>query len=166
MRDIMTPHDDDHFLQKARETSLKSPCFKSKVGAIIVKHGEILVEGFNTAPENQKNCAEIGFCYRIANNIQSGTEPTMCRAAGCHAEMNAISRAARHGIKTDQATMYVHGNTEICLPCRAQITTAGIVMVVYESKFGEIEHVNVKQDWSIHPIDYDRVFDEWSRAVN
>jgi len=152
---------DAKFLEKADEVRDRSPCFKSKVGAVIVLHGKVVVTGYNSAPRNQRNCAEIGWCYRIANEIQSGTEPQKCRAFGCHAEGKAIAEAARKGIALEHGIMYVSGNTEICPSCRGLITNAGIKMVVYKSKHGVIEKINVDYDWGINILDQERKLKEW-----
>lgn len=157
---------DEIFLKLAEDESKKSPCLKTKVGAIIVRKGEIISSGFNEAPQNQPNCSEIGFCYRIANGIESGKQTDKCRAIGCHAEINAICNASRSGLMTDRATMYVFGNTEICNACRASITKSGIRRVVYKSKFGVVENIDVDYDWNIHPLDYERKFNEWKNNLN
>jgi len=157
---------DNYFIDQARIKSLESPCFKSKVGSIIVRHNKIISDGINISPPNQKNCAQIGFCYRIANNIQSGTRLNECRAFGCHAEQNAINKAAKDGISTDWATMYIYGNTEICTACRSSLTRAGIRRVVYMSKFGEMEKIDVWYEWNINPLDQKRKFEEWKENID
>lgn len=147
---------DEHFIHEAEETSKKSPCFKSRVGAIIVKRGEILTRGVNEPPKNQPTCQEIGWCYRLENDIESGTQLDQCRAFGSHAEQNAICSAASSGIATKGATMYVYGNTVICRGCRSAIINADIVMVIYKSKLGNIQKINVTYDWSVNMLDQPR----------
>ena len=158
--------DEKRYLDLAKKASDNSPCHRSKVGAIIVKREKVIAIGINEPPPPQKNCAEIGWCHRDANDIASGTEPDQCRCFGCHAETNAIYEAARAGGDgIDGATMYVHGNTEICRSCRGAIARAGIKMVTYMSKHGEIERINVEYDWGINALDQKRKYDDWKESV-
>jgi dCMP deaminase len=50
-----------------------------------------------------------------------------------HAEANAIAQAAKHGIATDGACIYV--TLEPCLSCLKLIISAGIQEVFYETPF-------------------------------
>ena len=158
---MQSDKNESDFIEIARNVSLESPCHRSKVGAVIVRFNKIITVGFNRAPINQEDCSEIGNCYRDENKIVSGTEPQKCRAFGSHAEANAIADAARKGFSTDNATMFIHGNTEVCLACRSLIANAGIKMVIYESKFNEIEHIDVLYDWGINLLDQRIRFENW-----
>ena len=68
------PDWDEYFFAIAQTVSSRSTCYRNKVGAVIVKDKEIISTGYNGAPSYQKNCLEMGFCYRDKNNILSGTE--------------------------------------------------------------------------------------------
>lgn len=153
MKTSNRPNWEEYFLKFAELASTRSVCERSKCGAVIVKDNRIIATGYNGAPSGQPNCADIGWCYRNENSIKSGTSPELCRAAGCHSENNAIANAARHNGGCQGATMYVYGNTSICTQCKGQIANAGITNVVYRTKEGKVEHVNVPRDWKIHPID-------------
>jgi len=156
---------DERYIRMAELVSLNSPCFRSKVGAVIVHDGMVLTTGFNIAPRNQFDCRKIGWCFRDANHIVSGTRTDQCRAIGSHAESNAIASASRKGIGTNNATMYIFGNTDICPACRGIITNSGIKMVIYKSKTGIIQKINVEYDWSIHPLDQKRKFEDWKNNL-
>lgn len=158
-------NEDIFYIKMAQRVSSKSSCFRSKCGAVIVHLNKVLVSDYNHPPINQPDCGKIGSCYRDVNNIKSGTEPDKCRSFGCHAESNAVSTAAREGIATKNSTIYIFGNTEICPACKGSITNAGIVMVVYQTKHGVIAKINVGYDWSIHPLDQKRKFEEWKSNV-
>jgi dCMP deaminase len=133
--------------------STRSACKRNKVGAIIVKDKYIISTGYNGTPIYQPNCEEIGFCYREKNNIKSGTQLELCRASGSHGEANAISLAAKSGKSTDGATIYVVGHHFICNSCKAMISNAGIIRVVFRKLNGDIEEIIPSRDWTIHPID-------------
>ena len=104
------PDWDEYFLNIATEVAKRSSCFRNNVGAVIVKDKDIISTGYNGAPKHQKNCLEIGYCYRDKHNIESGTHLELCRAVGSHAETNAIALAAKNGHSTDGCTLYLIGH--------------------------------------------------------
>jgi dCMP deaminase len=62
-----------------------------------------------------------------------------------HAEANAIAQAAKHGISTDGATIYV--TLEPCLSCLKLIISAGIHEVFYETPFNNGNSVLVRDSF-------------------
>lgn len=151
--DDKRPSWDEYFLKIADLVGSRSSCHRNSVGAIIVNNKDIISTGYNGAPQYQKNCIEIGYCYRDRHNITSGTQLERCRAVGSHAESNAISLAARNGHSTRGTTMYIHGHHTICNQCKANISNAGIKRVLLKSQEGEIKEYHPEKDWVIHPID-------------
>lgn len=146
---------DEYFIQIAETVSKRSTCYRNKVGAVIVKDKEIISTGYNGAPSYQKNCLEIGYCYRDKHNIKSGTSLELCRAVGSHAESNAVVLAAKHGHSTNEATLYIVGHKFICNQCKAIIANSGIKRVIMKTIEGEIKEFFPLEDWKIHPIDSD-----------
>ncbi len=144
---------DEYFFEIAKAVSSRSTCFRNKVGAVIVKDKEIISTGYNGAPSYQKNCQELGYCYRDKNKIPSGNSLELCRAVGSHAESNAIVLAAKHGHSTNDATIYVVGHRYICNQCKAIIANAGIKRVLLKKPDGEIIEYFPERDWIVHPID-------------
>jgi len=147
------PNWDTYFINIAKVVSERSSCFRNKVGAVIVRNKDIISTGYNGAPQFQKNCLEIGFCYRNKNEIQSGTQLERCRAVGSHAESNAISLAARNGNSTNNTTIYIVGHGMICNQCKALISNANISRVVLLDTKNQIHEFISYEDWKIHPID-------------
>ncbi len=144
---------DEYFINIAEMIATRSSCLRRQVGAVIVKNKDIVSTGYNGAPQYQKNCLEIGFCYRDLHNITSGTQLERCRAVGSHAESNAIALAARNGHSTSNSTIYIHGHEFVCYQCKAQIANANIKRVVLKKPNGEIEELLPERDWTVHPID-------------
>ena len=64
---------------------------------------------------------ELGFCYRMKNNIPSGTRYETCRSI--HAEQNAIIQAGQD--RCMGASMYIWGHNFICILCKRFIVQAG-----------------------------------------
>ncbi len=147
------PSWDQYFLEIAKAVASRSSCLRNKVGAVIVQDKDIISTGYNGAPTHQRNCLEIGNCYRNINNITSGTQLERCRAVGSHAESNAISLAARNGNSTRGATIYIVGHYFCCNQCRALIANAGISRVVLEDPKGVRSEFIPENDWRVHPID-------------
>ena len=144
---------DDYFLNIAKVVATRSSCLRRQVGAVIVNNKDIVSTGYNGSPQYQKNCIEIGFCYRDKHNIKSGTQLERCRAVGSHAESNAIALAARNGHATNNSTIYISGHEFVCYQCKAQIANANIKRVVLEKPDGVIAEWIPERDWTIHPID-------------
>lgn len=147
------PDWDQYFLNIAKAVAERSSCLRNHVGAVIVYNKDIISTGYNGAPQFQKNCLEIGRCYRNDNKIKSGTQLERCRAVGSHAESNAISLAARNGNSTNNSTMYIIGHDNICNQCKALISNANIKRVVQLTPDNKVREFFPEKDWLIHPID-------------
>jgi dCMP deaminase len=144
---------DEYFLNMATLVATRSSCSRNNVGAVIVKEKDVISTGYNGAPKYQKNCLELGFCYRDRHNILSGTQLEKCHAVGSHAESNAIALAARNGHSTRETTIYVVGHNFVCNQCKAQIANSEIKRVVLRKCDNQIEEFIPEKDWTVHPID-------------
>ncbi|MBD3350046.1 MAG: cytidine deaminase [Candidatus Lokiarchaeota archaeon] len=146
------PDWDTYFLNVAEVVSTRSTCFRNKVGAVIVKDKKIISTGYNGAPKYQKNCQEMGYCYRNRHKIKSGTSLEKCRAVGSHAESNAICLAAKDGSACEGGIIYVFGHVDICPQCRAMIANAGLLKALIRRPSGKLLKYDVK-NWTLHSID-------------
>ncbi len=124
MDDIKKPIDwDDYFLEIARTVAKRSNCLRAHVGAVIVgQDKKIKATGYNGVPTKVVSCMELGQCYRIKNNIQSGTRYETCRSI--HAEQNAIIQAGQD--RCMGSSLYVWGHNMICILCKRFIVQSGI----------------------------------------
>ena len=103
----------DYFLDMAKTCSSRSNCLRAQVGAIIVgQDKKIKATGYNGTPSGVESCYERGSCYRIDNNIPSGTCYETCRSI--HAEQNAIIQAGIKDVylKKDDNSEIVHISVE------------------------------------------------------
>ncbi|MTF38730.1 deoxycytidylate deaminase [Cyanobacterium aponinum] len=129
-REIHRPTWDEYFMLMAKLASTRSTCLAFPVGAVIVKDRQVLATGYNGSPSGSAHCTAQGYCYEgLSSCDASKTLPS--RAV--HAEANAIAQAARHGIATQGATIYV--TLEPCIACLKLIISAGIREVFYETNF-------------------------------
>ena len=98
----------------------RAMCVKGKVGAVIVKNGQIVSCGYNGMITGLQNCKSESDCPRIG--IAHGTRYEVGDCA--HAESNAIFFCARNGICCNETTLYV--NSAPCNLCARAIAQAGI----------------------------------------
>ena len=114
---------DDYFLDLAKTCASRSNCLRAQVcSGIGVEDKKIKATGYNGTPSKVESCAERGECYRIKNNIPSGTKYETCRSI--HAEQNAIIQAGQDRCK--DATIYIWGHNFICILCKRFIVQSGI----------------------------------------
>ncbi|MFQ6672660.1 MAG: deaminase [Candidatus Tectimicrobiota bacterium] len=121
---------DEYFMSIAQVVASRSNCLKRKVAAIIVKDRRIISTGYNGTPRGTRNCNEGG-CPRCNDLAPAGTALEECLCS--HAEENAITQAAYHGISVRQATLY--STYSPCLMCTKMIINAGIDEVVYNEDY-------------------------------
>ena len=104
-----------------------SGCKKVAVGSIIKSSGGIISMGANRAIPDLcigKGCLRV---EKYGNDSKSHRNPEDCRAI--HSEIDAITSAAKNGISTDCATIYV--TRYPCEACARAIISAGITAVIY-----------------------------------
>jgi dCMP deaminase len=112
------------------------------VGAVIIDpNKKIKATGYNGVPTKVESCMEKGSCYRMDNNIPSGTQYETCRSI--HAEQNAIIQAGE--AKCRDGIMYVYGHDFICILCKRFIVQSGI-KEVYLKRDEEADVVHVMVD--------------------
>ncbi len=122
---------DEYFMQIAEIVKTRSTCLRREVGAVIVKDNRIITTGYNGAPSGLKHCTELGGCERERLGIPSGQRHELCRAL--HAEQNAIIQAAKLGITTEGATIYI--TLQPCVICAKMLVNAGIRRIVHKGEY-------------------------------
>lgn len=114
----------DYYFELAKTVAKRSSCLRNQVGAVIVdpETKRVLSTGYNGTPTGVQSCYDRGVCFRIENNIESGTRYETCRSV--HAEQNAIIQL---GLQPDrQAEMYIFGHNQVCKLCKRFILQAHI----------------------------------------
>lgn len=126
---------DDYFMNIARVVAMRSNCVKRKVAAVVTLDRRIISTGYNGTPRGVRNCNEGG-CPRCNSFAPGGADLGECLCS--HAEENAITQAAYHGVSVRGATLYT--TTCPCLTCTKMIINAGIAEVVYNAGYplGEV----------------------------
>ena len=133
----------EYFLDMAKTCATRSNCLRAQVGAVIVgPDKKIKATGYNGTPTKVVSCYELGECYRMKNNIESGTRYETCRSI--HAEQNAIIQAGQDRAKG--GTMYIYGHDFICILCKRFIVQAGIKDVyLKKDEKSPVKYVTVEE---------------------
>ncbi|QQR84840.1 MAG: dCMP deaminase family protein [Flavobacteriales bacterium] len=106
---------DRAYMRMAAEWAKLSHCTRKKVGALIVKDGMIISDGYNGTP--------TGF----PNDCEDASGITLWHVL--HAEANAIMKVARSTNNAKGATLYLTHSP--CKECSKLILQAGIKRLVY-----------------------------------
>ena len=106
----------DYFMDIAELTAKRSNVPTTKVGAVLVYDKRAISQGYNGYPAGFPN-------WRVTGRRKQYE---------VHAEMNAIIWAARRGMSTEGASLYV--NTMPCVECAKAIIQAGIIEVHTKKK--------------------------------
>ena len=120
------------YMDMAYEQADKSTCLRAKVGAVLVKDGKVVAQGYNNVVGGVRDCTLVG-CIRDIMHIPSGTRREICRAL-C-AEQLALSEAARNGISVDGSTAYI--TTFPCHICAKLLVSSGINEIIYDKDYSD-----------------------------
>ncbi len=115
---------DEVFINIAKEIGSLSHCTRSKVGAVLVKDGNVISFGYNGTPAGMDNGCE-------ENNVTKDEV--------IHAEMNAILKAAKSGNAVDGSTLYL--SLSPCQNCCKLIIQSGIKRVVYLEGYRDLKPI-------------------------
>jgi dCMP deaminase len=127
---------DQTYLKMAKNWSELSHCERKKVGALIVKNGMIISDGYNGTPSGYDNCCE--------NDRYETHWYTI------HAEANAILKCAKWGNSSYGATMYLTHSP--CKECSKLILQSGISRVVYLEDYKDPEGINFLRESRIDVV--------------
>lgn len=127
------PSWDEYFMAAAHLISKRASCVRRSVGAVLVKDKHILATGYNGAPAGIQHCGVTG-CLRQKLNVPSGQRHEICR--GLHAEQNVFLQAARHGVSTHGAVLYITHTP--CSICAKMIINAGVSEVIVANEYPDI----------------------------
>lgn len=127
---------DLRYIRMAQIWAENSYCQRRKVGALIVKDKMIISDGYNGTPSGFEN---------ICEDENGFTKPYVL-----HAEANAITKIARSGNNSDNATLYVTSSP--CIECAKLIIQAGIKRVVYSEKYRLTDGIDLLERAGIETV--------------
>lgn len=129
-RQDIRPDWDTYYMNIAHVVATRGNCLRRKVAAVLVRDQRIISTGYNGTPRGVTNCMDGG-CPRCAGKTPSGKGLGECLCS--HAEENAITQAAYHGIAVKGSVLYC--TLSPCLICARMIVNAGVTEVVYEQEY-------------------------------
>lgn len=115
---------DKTFINIAKEVGTLSHCTRSKVGAVLVKSGNVISFGYNGTPAGMDNGCE-------ENNVTKDEV--------IHAEMNSILKAAKSGNSVAGSTLYL--TLSPCKECSKLILQSGVKKVVYLNTYRNLDGI-------------------------
>ncbi len=118
---------DRAYMKMAQEWAKLSHCTRKKVGALIVKDGMIISDGYNGTP--------TGF----PNDCEDAEGLTHWYVL--HAEANAIMKVARSANDARGATLYLTHSP--CKECSKLILQAGIKRLVYLDPYKDVSGLDL-----------------------
>ena len=113
----------ERFMHLAQEVSTWSKDPSTQVGCVLVKDRRVVSTGFNGLPRG------------ISDSLDRLTNREIKYEMTVHAEVNAVTTAALHGVSTDGCDAYV--TFQPCSRCAAVLINAG-VRSVYVKAVNEI----------------------------
>jgi len=116
------PSWDEYFLKLAMLASERSTCPRMHCGCVLVKDKFVLSTGYNGSIAGQPHCEDVG-CLIVDNHCVRTN----------HAEMNALTQAAVHGVNIKGATAYITNMS--CTNCAKALIASGIKRIVVFSDF-------------------------------
>jgi dCMP deaminase len=129
-----------------RQVAERSTCLRAKVGAVIVRERSILATGYNGSPAGLPHCTDVG-CLIYESRTPDGDLEQNCYRT-IHAEINAITQAAKNGSAINDADIYVTHTP--CIHCMKVLINTGVRTVYYDRPYklqtidDLLKHANLK----------------------
>jgi dCMP deaminase len=137
----MRPSWHEYFLDLAIKAATRSTCTRAHHGPVIVRDKNVISTGYNGSAPGAPHCDDVG-CE---------VENFHCQRC-LHAEMNAIIQAAKNGVRTKDADMYVTALP--CYNCIKAIANAGIYTVYYAGYYTDDPRVyQVAREAGVRMVD-------------
>lgn len=124
----------EYFLRHVYLAASKSKDPKTKIGAVLVKDGAVVSEGYN------------GICRGVNDNVPERSERPEKYIWFEHGERNAIYNAAKRGIATEGCVMFTQGVP--CADCARGIIQSGIKQVVVHKQWRNNGYIDGSQKWN------------------
>jgi dCMP deaminase len=127
---------DRAYLRMALEWAKLSHCARRKVGAIVVKEGQIIADGYNGTPSGFDNCCE--------------NETGITHWYVLHAEANAIMKVARSMNSARNATLYL--TMSPCKDCSKLVHQAGFKRLVFMDGYKDMSGVEFLKEAGVEVV--------------
>lgn len=122
---------DQVYMDMAKIWSKLSHASRKKVGALIVKNGTIISDGYNGTPSGFEN-----ECEEVLNDEHGNFVGYQTKWYVLHAEANAILKTAKSTQSCEGATIYL--TCSPCAECSKLILQSGIKRLVYDEEYRDM----------------------------
>lgn len=134
---------DKAYLRMAKTWSELSHCVRKQVGAIIVKDGMIISDGYNGTPSGFDNCCETSEGDTLWYVL--------------HAEANAILKVAKSTHNSQDATLYL--TLSPCKDCSKLVVQSGIKRVVFMDLYKDSSGIKFLKEAGVEVEQIETPFD-------
>lgn len=131
---------DRAYLRMAMEWSKLSHCHRKQVGALIVRDGQIIADGYNGTPSGFPNSCE---------NEAGDTHWYVL-----HAEANAMMKLARSTNSGKDSTLYL--TLSPCKDCSKLAHQAGIKRLVFINKYKDTSGIQFLEQAGVEVVHFNR----------
>ena len=131
---------DRAYLRMAVEWAKLSHCTRKQVGAILVKDGIIIADGYNGTPTGFPNLCE--------------DDNGLTHWYVLHAEANAITKVARSPNNARNSTLYLTHSP--CKECSKLILQAGIKRLVYANAYKDPSGVDFLNEAGLELLHFEK----------
>lgn len=144
----------NYYMAVAEAAANNSHAERKKVGACLVTKNQVILSGWNGMPAGMDNtCEEVD--QHMFTMYACFTDDSACTIKGSpvrevisyktrreviHAEMNAISKAAREGVSTLGSTLFV--TLSPCVECAKMLVASGVKEVVYKENYRDTSGID------------------------
>lgn len=130
------------YMKVAGHAAELSYCERGKVGAVIVKNGNIISFGYNGTPSGFDNCCEEKkkISWSPSNTVNEEYE-LVTKNEVLHAEENAILKLAREGGSAEGSAMFC--TRSVCQNCAKMVIAAGVKDFYYVEKYRTTEGLDM-----------------------
>lgn len=154
---------DTMFTMICQVVAQRSTCWRSQVGAVIVKEGRVVSMGYNGPVSGMPACEDLPNVLECPTeedfSLWKEDHPLVCQGAGCtrslHAETNAIAFAARAGVSVEGCTMYC--TMSPCINCAKVIVNSGIKKLVYMEEYRDTTGLDLLRSAGITVVHLDAI---------
>ena len=164
---------DTMFTMICQVVAQRSTCWRSQVGAVIVKDNRVVSMGYNGPVSGMPACIQKPPLWDEVMDNFPGDGPLglelqekrremqerVCMGPGCtrslHAETNAIAFAARAGVSVEGCTMYC--TMSPCINCAKVIVNSGIKRLVYMEEYRDTSGLDLLKSAGITVVHLDAI---------
>jgi len=135
---------DKEIMTSALEESKKSPDWWRQIGAILVRGKLPMIIAHNTALPSEYTLNALG---DPRSNFDAGEAQYKDLGKFIHGEANVIAQAAKQGISTEGASLYV--TTFPCPACAKLLAVAGIKEVYYSKGYSMLDAEDILKAFGV-----------------